>query len=296
MFISRVLAKYKIQAAPMEPTKSVRNKDGVRIDIFERAGSEMRALLWANLTHNGGLWMPEVHLKVFESKTKDKPVVHKSVFMSKSEYAECGLTKKSTQEEKKPKFLAYIDKHKEKYKNQMTQIFNEADREIEALKKHKPEDTGTALAPSSLNILKDFIYRPNEEHTKNLLMDMKDKGYLRPAQRGSRKGQLLTDMKAINRVVHSQELLLTPSGISALIAKDLSDKLIKWSRWGFSPSLISDISWWARKVCEQFGLSEEESHEFANKAHKAVEHYSKEIYQIVLVFNQKLQEHEPKPE
>lgn len=289
-FKQQVSAKYII-ASPMEPTKRIRNKDGIIVEVFEKGGdSEMRAILWPNLTHNGGVWMPAVHLKVFEKRADDKPILTKNVFMSKKEFAECGLNKKSSEEEKKKKFFEYIDLHKNKYRAQMNQIFNEAEREIEALKKHTPQEGGTAITPSVIALLKDFIYSPNDSHTKDLLIDMKDKGYLRPMLRGERKGQLLTDMKAINRVVLDRKLSITPTGISALIAKDLSDKLIKWSRWGYSASLITDISWWARHVSEQFGFSPEETKAFADHSHKAVEHYSKEIYNIVLVFNQKLKE------
>ena len=294
-FKKLIQANYTVViAAPMTPTKTVRNKDGVPVEIFEKGGdSEMRALLWASLSHNGGIWMPQVIVKVYETKSDEKPVLVKNSFMSKKDFANCGLTKNSSTEDKKAKFITYVDQQKAKYRAQMQQIFNEAERELEALKKHvvSPEDDG-AISPHAGELLKDFIYNPNETHTKNLLMDMKDKGYLRPMQRGDRKGQLLTDMKAINRVVLNNKLMLTPSGISALIAKDLSDKLIKWSRWGFSVNLISDIHYWARKVAEQYNFSDEDKKKFAEKANKSVELYSKAIYQIVMALNQKLKDSE----
>ena len=285
------LGESLILAAPMKPTKLVRNKEGTPIEIYERGGdSTMRAFLWADLTNNGGIWMPQVHVKVFETKESKEPVLFKGVYMSKREYEELGLKKTSSNEEKKPKYQQYVKEHKEKYQTQMNQLFNEADRELAALKKHTIPESGGSIEPSIVNLLKDFVLNPNDAHTKSLLTDMKDKGYLRPMARGERKGQLLTDMKAINRVVLNKKLMITPSGISALIAKDLSDKLLKWMRWGFSYNLISDIEWWARKVSEQFNFSAEEAKEFKEKSHRAVEYYSKSIYRMVFMFNEKLKD------
>jgi hypothetical protein len=279
-------------AASMQPTKVVRNKEGLPVEIFEKGDdSGMRSFLFADMMHNGGIWMPRVFVKVFESRTETKPVLIKESYMSKNDFANCGLTKDSTDQDKIEKYKDYIKKQKEKYRAQMQQIFNEAERELEALKKHvvSPENDGS-ISPHTVGVIKDFIFHPNETHTKNLLMDMKDKGYLKPMQRGERKGQLLTDMKAINRVVLNNKLMITPSGISALIAKDLADKLLQWTRWGFSAHLIADIHHWAGKVAEQYHFSEDEKKEFTSKANKAVELYSKEIYKIVTIFNQKLKE------
>ena len=284
-FKKQIEQKY-ILAAPMKPTKIVRNKDGVPVEVYER--EEMRAFLWATLFNNGGIWMPQVHVKVFENKETNKPVIYKNVYMSKREFSKAGLKKSSSNEEKTPIYQEYVKKYKDKYRTLMNQLFNEAERELKALEKHSPDETGVTL--HAVNLVKSFINNPNQEHTKNLLMDMKDKGYLRPMQRGERKGQLLTDMKAINRVVLNNKLLVTPSGISALIAKDLSNKLLKWTRWGFSMHLLSDINYWAMKVSELFNFSHKESEDFKKDAHKAVEYYSKEIHKIVMAFNQKLKE------
>lgn len=286
MDFKQLLTKKYILAAPMTPTKVVKNKDGVPVEIYERNG--MRALLWANLMNNGGIWMPQVHVKVFENKESNKAIIYKNVFMSKRDFSKSGLTKSASSEDKTPIYQEYVKKHKDKYREAMNQIFNEAERELKALEKHSPADEGVTL--HVVELVKSFINKPNQEHTKDLLMDMKDKGYLRPMQRGERKGQLLTDMKAINRVVLNNKLLVTPSGISALIAKDLADKLLKWTRWGFSMHLLSDINHWADKVAALFNFSKEETDDFRKQAHKAVEYYSKEIYQIVMSFNQKLKE------
>jgi len=285
-FKEQIERKY-ILAAPMKPTKVVRNKDGVPVEVYER--EEMRAFLWATMFNNGGIWMPEVHVKVYKDKESDSDIIYKNVYMSKREFSKAGLKKSSSNEDKKPVFLEYVKKHKDKYRTLMNQLFNEAEREIKALEKHSPSDE-TGITPHAVELVKSFINNPNQAHTKDLLMDMKDKGYLRPMQRGERKGQLLTDMKAINRVVLNNKLLVTPSGISALIAKDLADKLLKWTRWGFSMSLLSDISHWARKVSELFNFSHKETEDFKRDAHKAVEYYSKEIHKIVVAFNQKLKE------
>lgn len=271
-------------AEAMKPVKAVKNRDGVVVEIYER--DQMRALMWPGMYNNGGIWMPHVEVKIFENKEIKSPILHKSTSMSKNDFAKMGLTKDSSDDEKTEKYREYIKQHKEKYRAQMNQMFNEAEREVEALKKHvvSPEEDG-AVVPHMAETVKDFIYNPSEEHVKHLLMDMKDKGYLRTMKRGDKKGQLLTDMKAINRVVLNNKLMLTPAGISALIAKDLADKLTQWSRFGFSANLIGDIRYWASKVAEQYHFSKEDAHKFENQANKTVEFYSKRIYEIVKTMN-----------
>lgn len=286
-FKETILKKYQtlIIAAPMTPVKTVK-KDGTVIEVYER--DNFTGLLWANLSYNGGIYMPSVQVKIFE-KGGQKAIIHKSVSMSKKEYKDFGLSKKSTPEEKNPKYIMYVDEHKTKYRNQMTNLFSEAQRELEALKKHTVEP-GVALSPHMLEEIKAFIYNPNQHHTTNLLMDMKDKGYLRPMLRGRFKGLLMTDMKAINRVVLDRELSVSTTAISALIAKDLADKLKKWTHWGYSSGLISDIHHWAKHVAEQYNFSEEEKRDFQNKTHEAVKYYSKGIHQLVMAFNQKIKD------
>jgi len=267
-------------------------------DIYQKyENDEFYSLVSARLFLNGKIWMPEINVGVVDKTTK-KRVLSKGVYMSKRDYEE-SYNKFRTQLDilddkliEKEMFKEYIKFHRDKYQKQMSLIFKEAKKEVEEKAKHEtPETESGMILGTNIDKLKDFIENPNMDNVHLLWEDIKDKGYIRVAKRGKDKGLLIPDMKAINRIVLSREFMEKPSTISALIAKEASDELKRWSRWGISWSLHMDIGWWSDEMSSLMGIAKDNydaKSEFRKKVTAAIDYYKKFVVGIVNEMNNKI--------
>jgi len=281
----------------MEPSKIYKTKTG-RLYVFER--EPFTALLTMGFFDNAGLSVPEVVVKIYQDLDRDlknirslKPILVKSVFLSKRDAEKMfgvgfARVKKIPPEDRTEKFREYLKLQYEKYKKQMNQIFNAAEKEITEKEKFVTKQAG--IVPSDLkDQVLNFLKNPTEPNVEILLADMKDKKFVRPIMRGPNKGMLTADVKAANRVLHDEKLLNTPQAISALITKAIADHLDPWTPFGWQLAMFGmPISWWVDNMVKLFGMDKSEVRSLNKLATEAITFYSTHIVKEIRKFNQKL--------
>jgi len=267
--------------------KVVKNSQGTRIEIYQK--DDWRVLIYGNFVPNGNMMVPELILKVLKGEDA-KPIIVHSMFMSKRDLEESGISKKSSNEEKTEVFKKFVTEAKDKFRHQVDSSVREAIKELAAREKYKVAPTEGLSTQTVYQQLKDFISNPSEANAHLILDDIKDKGYIRPALKGPNKGYLIPDLKAINRVILDEGLRNQPHALSAFIARRVGFEMDINNRSRLGWGLAFREDWWADEMSKSISSDPEDQKSIRKAILKTIDLYYHLVLKLVIEYNKQIKE------